>query len=568
MQNTTLNNAQSLLSNRLPEGYKTNKKFLDGDHWQEGDGYPAMPPVGVEDRDSIVEKIQKAFTSENEIGAIVETHLDGIVAREPDWDLVDTSKQDDDENDQTEDETRKEAIDALIEWWNSRKMLETLREALSLVLVQERCVIRAFVPKGYLDEDGNITKQKNLSDALKMLQFEVLQPDVAGVFQDSERYEPYGIFVKNDGTDRRLELTFLDEDGNTRLKVLEQQTLREFAEQTLPQIAAYMPPDGSDAPAEIEPINLNGNLLMYEFVRKPLIDEPMRSQQRQLNLTWTMAGKNTVTAGSRERYFSNTEKPKRPVIKTGSNGGQVKTYEKAALQIGGATSNFLQGSPIYEGVGEQRKIIGYATASVTVVDPVDSKNFHEQRDKIVFAMRSAAHQSHVQMNDMAAVSGTSKQEGRAGFEKSLKRSKGTVDGGGRWIIDVALRFAAAHTTSGNGDATRENEFEKYRIDFNSIVDAGAIDPEQTKDDKSDVEDGWMSVETYLSRRGVEDPEAEIKRLEQSEFYKLARKKKQLEVAVLAKNAGFPPEEILIIAGYDEQEFERLLPAMTSNTNEV
>jgi hypothetical protein len=54
----------------------------------------------------------------------------------------------------------------------------------------------------------------------------------------------------------------------------------------------------------------------------------------------------------------------------------------------------------------------------------------------------------------------------------------------------------------------------------------------------------MSPEAYLSRRGSEDPEAELTRLKDSDFYRLARRKKQLEVAVLAKQAGFPPEEIL------------------------
>jgi len=557
-----LREAQSLLSNRLSEGYKLNKLFLDGDHWQDGDGYPALPPMDVANREQIIEKIQTAFTSENEIGAIVETHLDGAIAREPDWDLIDTTKKDSDD-DQTEDRTRKEAIDALIEWWNSRKMLETLREALSLALVQERCVIRAFIPNGFRDESGGIKIQNSLAGALKMLQFEVLPADVAGVFQEKEKYEPFGIFVKNGGNSQKLEVTYLDENGDTRLKVLEKDSLREFAEKTLPQIAAYMPPEDSTAPPEIEPINLNGNLLMFEFARKPLIDEQMRSLQKQLNLTWTMSGKNTVTAGSRERYFGNTQKPSKPIIKEGTNGSKVRTYEKTTLHLGGEHSNFLTGTPIYEGVGEHKKIIGYANATLTVVDPVDSANFHQQRDKIVFAMRSAAHQSHVQMNDISDASGISKQEGRAGFDKSLKRSKGTVDGGGRWMIEVALRFAAAYTTSGNGGGTREKEFEKYRVDFNSIVDAGALDPEQTKNDKADVEDGWLSPEAYLSRRGFEDPEAELSRLKQSEFYQLARKKKQLEVAILAKQAGFPSEEILVIAGYDEEEQKRLLPLMTN-----
>lgn len=577
MKKKTLYDAQNLLSGRVTDGYEKNKKFRDGDHWQDGDGYPAMPPVEAENRATIVEKIKEAFCGENTIGTIIEDHLDGIVAREPDWDLVDTTAVESDDTDTDPavvDEVRTEAINALVAWWNSRQMLETLREALSLTLIQERCVIRAYVPPGFVDESGNIEKQKNLAAALEMLQFEVLPANVAGVFRDEERFEPFGIFVNTgDGMNRAVELTYLDENGMTCLRLLENETLRQFTQKTLPQIAAYIPDDAENADGdgdvlpEIEPINLNRNLLMFEMRRKPLIDEQIRTLQKHLNLTWTMGGKNTVTGGSRERYFSNTQKPRKPVIKQGTNGSQVKTYEKANVQIGGQFANFLEGQPIYEGVGEQRKIIGYADASVTVVDPVDSSNFDSRRDKIVFAMRCSAQQGHIQMNDMADVSGKSKQEGRAGFEKSLKRSKTPVDAAGRWIIEVGLRFAAAFTTAGNGQTTREKDFEKYRIDFNSIVDAGAIDPEQTKDDKADVEAGLMSPEAYLSRRGFEDPDAETARTKKSEFYRLARRKKQLEVAQLAKTLGFPSEEILILAEYDEEERERLLPLMTAGEGE-
>jgi hypothetical protein len=215
---------------------------------------------------------------------------------------------------------------------------------------------------------------------------------------------------------------------------------------------------------------------------------------------------------------------------------------------------------------EQRKIIAYANATLTVVDPVDSANFHAQRDKIVFAMRAAAHQSHVQMNDMSDVSGKSKQEGRAEFDKSLKRSKAPTDAAGRWIIEVALRFAAAYTTGENGQKTLEAELEKYRIDFNSIVDAGAIAPEQAMEDRTDVENGYMSVETYQTRRGIEDPDAERARLEKSEFFQLSLTEKRLTVAMLAKNIGLPSEEILKIAGYKDEDLENFSVMVNLNND--
>lgn len=568
-QNMTLEAAQKLLVGRVTAGHKANKQFYEGEHWQEGEGFPSLPPLYVENREQIIQTIQKAFTSENVIGEIVERHLDGVIAREPDWNLVDMTA--DENNEKSDEQTAKEkrlteTVNSLIEWWNSRNMLETLREALAMALTQEKCVIRAYVPPGFVDDSGNIQKQSNLADALKMIQFEVLPADVAGVFRDKERFEPFGVFVTGEDNDKKVELTFLDENGKTRLRVFEAQSLLDWSKKTFSQIAAYMDPDDSEGLPEIEPLNLKGNLLMFELSRQALIDEQSRSLQKQVNLTWTMSGKNIVTAGSRERYFINTQKPKGTTVSTSATEGSAKrTVKGAELNVGGSSATFLGGQPIYQGEGEDKKLVGYATADVVIVDPVESKTFHEQRAVAKLAMLGGARQSHIQLNDIAAVSGISKQEGRAEFEKSLKRSKGTLDPFGRWVLEVAMRFAAAHTTNGSGKkaASLENEFENIRVDFNTIVDAGAADPEQTKQDREDVTEGLLSVETYHARRGIEDPDAEHERLENSIFYKLNLKKKQLEVVVLAKDAGFPMEEILVIAGYDEDEQKRLLPLMTT-----
>jgi hypothetical protein len=72
----------------------------------------------------------------------------------------------------------------------------------------------------------------------------------------------------------------------------------------------------------------------------------------------------------------------------------------------------------------------------------------------------------------------------------------------------------------------------------------------------------MSPEAYLSRRGFEDPEAEIARTKKSETYRLAPNKKRFEIIKLGKDAGVPIEEVLIAADYNEEERKRLLPLMT------
>ena len=608
-KNITLGEAEKLLQNRVDEGHKENKLFLEGDHWQDGKGFPSLPPIDVENRQAIIDTIHDAFASENVISEIVERHLDGVIAREPSWDLVDLlfeseemelemSELSGEKSDENSEENIKQKLarlkrrllfkrfakditNAIIGWWNGRKMLELMRESLTTTLIQERCVIRAFVPPGFVDDEGNIEMQKTFADALKMIQFEVLSADVAGVFQDTERYEPYGIFADGDGKDRKIELTYLDSDGKTCLKVFEEESLHEFMQKTLPQIAEYMSPDDDENKLpEINPLNLNGNLLMYEMSRKPLINEQMRSLQKQTNLTWTMSGKNIVTAGSRERYFSNVarrRKQPKNLIKNNQPGqpnNQPQADEYEDMQIGGSTANFLQGAPIYREEAGRKVLVGFADANVIIVDPVEAALFDKHLDKLKSTMLGMASQNHVEQNDVSQTSGLSKQEGRAGFEKSLKRSKGTLDGAGRWMIDVAMRFAAAHTlkqsnnnSNKQNSVTLENEFQNVRVDFNAIVDAGAVDAEQAKVDREDVEKGLMTLETYQSRRGIEDPEAENSRLFKTDIYILTQLKRRLEVAVLAKNLGLPPDEVLTIAGYDEEQKKKLIPLMNVSSGE-
>lgn len=545
--NITLAEAQRMLQNRLDQTKKDALAFLMGDHWQDGRGFPALPPINVPQRAEIIAKIKEAFASENIIGEIIERHLDGITNREPDWQLIDTAQTDETEENPLINETE----ETLLEFWNSRKFTDVLRDALSKALTQEKAVVRAYIPPGFVNEDGEIETRSNLADALEMIQFEVLSADVAGVFYDKEKYQPFGIFISGSGNDKKVELTYLDGDRKTGLKVFNERSLRRFAEDTIPTLAGYIPDDSDgNAPVETDPLDLGGNLLMFELSRKSLIDSSLISLQKQVNLTWTMSGKNIYIAGSRERYFTNAQPP----TKFNEN---TKKQEAVPLNVGGSSSTFLGGQAIYQGDGENKKLVGYANANVVVVDPVSAANFHESRKELKSAMLDASGQAHIGMSSDATASGKSRTEARAEFEKTLKRSKLALDPLGRWLMEVALRFAADITN-------QSDKFAKLRLDFNTIVDAGAVDAELRAADAKDVEEGRLSEETYLSRCGVEDVDAELARLNASETHTLALQIKRFEAAKLAKDLGLPAEYVVnILNVQDESERENLIVVLNT-----
>lgn len=521
----TLNEALAKLKDttRLTDDDKANKLFFDGDHWQDGKGFPALAEPGeVDDYAGYLLKVKKAFCSENKIKAIVSRAADGVTGREPDWNLVE-------ENPNNSTEARKKQIEqilaALVKWWNDREILKTVfREANTAALLQRRAIIRAYLPEGFVSDAGKVEKQKDLVSALGMLHFEVVSPDNAGVFREPSRLEAFGIFTQDDGKNSRIEICYTDEKRLSRLRVFENESWRSFGEKTLPTLATYFPEQGESAVfSEIEPIDLGGNLLMFELSQEQIIDESVRSLQKQLNLSHTMDGKNVYIAGSRERYFLNAQPPTKTTEKISASGQKIKTEESVPLRVGGSSATFLGGQPIYNVENGKEKLVGFANANLIIVDPVSGEVFRLRREDLRSAILDAANQSHVEINADATASGRSRKESRAAFETALNKSKANLDALGRWLLEVALRFAVAH-------CTEQIDVRGLRFDFNCQIDAGPVDPSELTLDAADVEAGRMTLASYLVKKGVEDPDAEIAALKSAEDYDLIQLGKAAEVA--------------------------------------
>src|SRR5438067_13936075 len=61
-----------------------NRAFVDGNHWQGADGWIGpMPQLGEIGYDVTMQQLERAFTSRNAIGEVVQRHAAGLLGREP-----------------------------------------------------------------------------------------------------------------------------------------------------------------------------------------------------------------------------------------------------------------------------------------------------------------------------------------------------------------------------------------------------------------------------------------------------------------------------------------------------
>jgi len=541
IEDIELDRLGEFLRNREYEEADTNRLFYEGDHLQPSKNYAGyigiMPPRGSDEWRPTVEWLERIFASSNQIAAVVNRHVDGILGREPDWNLIRAQsvrdRQTDDQNEE-DDTVAQQAIDALVDWWNDRDVIgNILKPCMAKCLTEKRAVIRAFVPPGYLEANGTLSRAENLRAGLDRLQFEILSVRDAGVFEDQDTRQKFGVYYyrPTDANEQAYyELCFVNDAGLTEL---------------------IRVTDRGSILFEADPIDLNGNLYLYEVETDLLITEPVRSLQRSINYALTTMNKNLNVAGSRDTYLTNAQPPKKLIERKNDQGKVLeRRTEDVPLEKGGSRANFLMGYPYYDQNG---RIQNYTTPGVVTVDPVAVETFLLAAERYKLSLLDEVHQSHVVINESAAASGKSRIESRADFEKSLKDTNADLNGLGRWMVGFSLWFGSI--VAGQG-----GRYKAYRVDFNGQVVPGADTEEEIASARTDVMEGFVSLETYLVRQGFEDPDAEIDRLAQSEWYQLKLMERRLTVAQLGVGI-LPQPAIAAIIEPDEKKRAVLLRQM-------
>lgn len=521
-ENYTLDLARQIVGSRQSTINSTALSFYNGDHWQGSNGWIG-PRINQNDRrfQETMQAIERTFISRNAIGEFVDRHVSGVLARELHWSLtvnkpIPPVK---DENPITGEEIEvpgepaaqdqaliEEAQEALVEWWNNRNVLETLKHALAGLLNIRRAPLRFSVPPGLRDAEGNLPRVADLKAALDYLYLdhmgfdditlEQVQP-TATVWVNSNTRKPVGVFVYMETQqEERAEISYVNEAGNTVLRIIGR--------------------NGDIGQALEAP--LGGRILMYEMTRKALTTPAIMSQQRSLNKTYTMKDRNDTQGGYLERYLINVKWPMRE--ERDPTTGETKLVPDT-MYSGPGTINSLQGVEYQDEAG----VTHVMSPDVLFRDPVPATTFIDSGGDTYVNMLKEVNQLHYAEKDLA-VSGESRRQSRASYTKDLQSSGNVIEACVRWIIETALAQAAYFMGS-------PGRYEGLRAYVQTIIDAGPVSPDDMRVAAEMLDRGVWDWELTASATGVDDVDALKKRLQ--------KERAEMDARQAALNENMPPE---------------------------
>lgn len=457
------------------EDYEANVKFLDGDHWQDGDGWAGALPGDNQKRSEAVKKIKTLFTSQNVMKEVARRHKSAVLGKEPSWSIdLKRALKDEESPKDSEQEAINEIEAAITEWWKSQEVHEVMEEWLMALLKSARAVLRIYVPQQYVSEDGTIETGGELGDHLKKIRIEVVDPDKGAVIENKEEGTKAGILSFKDDEDNEIyEISYLDKEGLTIIKNLS---------------------DKEDP----EGVNLGGNLSIYEGQRELFLTKQVRQQNKLVNKAFTMMS-NNVDSGFLERVFLNTQPPGE--WEEDENGEQV--FTPAPYQVGNGTTNFM--NPIIT-EDEEGNAQALGNAQVVFREPVSNESFAEAKEEAYAAILEEVQQKHALITGDATASGESRIQALEDFIKDVRDTKSTIDKAGVWLIETVMYLA--------GDLSNNNTYpEEYKATFNCRIDPGHIPADLRTAILDQVEEGLLSRETAMAMLGVDDIDAELAKID-------------------------------------------------------
>jgi hypothetical protein len=504
----TAKDARDLIATRAytPDDEEA-RDFHAGQMWRNGDGWLGQrPPADSESYAAQMLAIETAFVGKNVVREITLRHVAGVLGREPAWSFVPRRPLAEGESPTAQEQAlADEAAAALTEWWDRHRPLRTLQAALATALLVERAPLRLLVPQGLRDESGRLAVPPGdgaLAAALGALYLDAPEPAAAGVFADDATRREAGVFAFTDYPDakpglppsgqgvEKAEVSFaLDGDEGTALRIIG--------------------PEGIEDEA-VPPLALGGRLTLHELRRDRLVTRQVRQLQKALNLDLTQMMRNVNLAGSLERTFLNVMPPG---AWQDASGKVISAREAAttpgakfvpeSLPVGAGVSAFLRGQEVRDKDGN---LTGYANGSVNYREPVSVTTFTDTAAELYRAILAEVGQLHALIASDATASGESRKQARAEFAATLDVSKTAVDEAGRWLLETALALAATL-------ANQAGRYAELRCEFNARLDPGPIAADERTQYVAEWEKGAISHETLLSWLEIDDPDAEMARIE-------------------------------------------------------
>lgn len=506
------------------------RKFLEGDHWQDGLGWvgPSLPSDDP-NAAAVMAKIRRDFVSKNLVREAVIRHRDAVLGDEANWGFspVRTALSD---GPPPEQELIDEAEAALTQWWDRQRVWQEIQAAFFDAIGTGKGVLRLFIPKAatLIDEEGrSYVPQGTLEEVLAAIRLKRADRDAAGIARDEDG-EPVATWF--DFRDSRgytkSEIQFLDEQGNT--VVLIEGKRDEFA-------------------ASIYP--LDGNFLIYEIDLEPLITPQAVSQQKLINKALTMLSRNVDTGGFVERTILNGQMPGE--WKEDANGRKI--WQPAPFEVGPGVTNFIRGVSYEDADGNKR----FAPVDIRYRDPVSVETFRDTRLEATAAFYDEVRQTFMMISGDTTASGKSRIQATQDFLSSLEPTARALEAALRWLFTTVLRWAAFFM-----DNARPDRYDPVRPVIHPVIRAVQMTPEEITADLQLRDGGVISTETLMRRSGrVQDPDAERARIAQEmrERWVYADPFERVAALAAALSAGlYSKREALLLDGNTPEEAARII----------
>lgn len=466
---------------------RRNWQYFQGDHWQRGAGWIGpRPSESSPEYQKTISEIGRGFVSQNVIRDVVRRRRNGVISRTPFWSFQPTTSSNLTIDDPRESSIIQEAEGLILSWWDDRDILQVLQDAVdrASTVASGRCPIRIFIPSKYLDDENRL-QATSFEEALQYIHIEAVDPAIGGVVTDPETRETVSVFISQLTRTRQLEISYLDQDGLTRLQVLSTSS------------------SSSTDPDESDPMDLRGRLLLKDLEIDPIISDQIVQHQNQLNMTKTMSGRNVILGGFIERTLLNAQLPGRFEIDPETG---VEKFIPEDFQVGPGTTNFFQGVEIRDDLGNLR---GFSSPSLVYRDPVSVSTFTDTAHDIYRSILQEAHQLHALIGSDGGLSEESRIQAKADFIVDLLHVKSRLDQLGRWLLETVLSLIA--DISG-----RPGYFNGLKVTFDAVLSPGPISPAEMEVMMNLVDAFLMSRETAMVRVGIEDTTEERRRIQEEQ----------------------------------------------------
>lgn len=458
------------------DDFDTNMKMLKGDHWLDGQGWKGALPSDASERQKAVTKINAQFTSQNVMGEITARHVSGVLGKDPEWYFVPSRAMDESEQPNEKENTLiRETETSMLQWWKDQKAHKALINHLIYTLAGARSVLRVFIPNTYT-ESGSI-QSGSFEEQLDKIRVQAVHPDKATVHEYVDDGVTVGYFrYKDDSNTDQTEITYVNESGETVIKVLSQEG--EYS------------------------ADLGGRLSMFESKRPLFLTKQIREQNGVVNKAHTMLNGN-LDNGFLERTYLNAQPPGKWEK---DDNGQEK-FVPDPIRVGAGTTNFITGVETEDEDGK-RKI---SNASVVYREPITPQTFIESKAEAYASILEEARQKHALIAGDASPSGESRIQALGDYIESLNETKSEIDEAGLWMIETVS--AIAYDLSGE-----TTKMEQLRGEFSCRISTGPLPASLRTEIINQYKDGLLPREDAMAMLGVDDVDAAISRIDTGTEY--------------------------------------------------